>query len=130
VRLPAAGLEREGRIVSVAPMAEATTGNFLVRVVLDNEDGVLKLGLLAEVTVPVRTWDQALAVPSSALVPGADGGLAVVEVAEGKAHTAPVRLAFEGEGHAVLESGVDAGTEVIIEGGYSLPDGTEVEVVP
>lgn len=130
VRLPAVGLEREGRIVSVAPTADATSGNFLVRVVLDNKDGALKLGLLAEAEVPLRTWEQALAVPSPALVPGTDGGLAVVEVADGKAHTVPVRLAFEGGGHAVLESGVDAGTDVIIEGGYSLPDGSEVEVVP
>ncbi|MFY0579957.1 efflux RND transporter periplasmic adaptor subunit [Cystobacter fuscus] len=130
VRLPAAGLEREGHIVSVAPTADATTGNFLVRVVLDNKEGDLKLGLLAEVAVPLRTWDTALAVASPALVPGTDGGLAVVEVVEGKARTAPVRVAFEGEDHAVLESGVDAGAAIVIEGGYSLPDGTEVEVVP
>lgn len=131
VTMESLGLTRPAQVIAVAPAADAQSGNVTVRLRLDNADRALKLGVLGRATVAVGRIDSAIVVPSTALVPGPDGGVAVVVVAAGgKTRTAEVRTAFESAGRAALVSGVDAGEALVVEGGYALPDGSQVEVVP
>jgi RND family efflux transporter MFP subunit len=128
IRLEGLPVEREGVVFAIAPAADPATGNVLVRVRVDNPDHALRLGVLARATIVVAHHADAVSVPTSALVPAPDGGLAVALVKDGAAVSGPVSVSFTVDGRAVV-SGLDGGEEVIAEGGYSLPDGAKVEVL-
>lgn len=53
--------------------------------------------------------------------------MAVVE--DGKVRGVPVTVWAEEEGQAAVRGPLKDGESVVVEGGYSLPDGAEVEVV-
>ncbi|MBF5045940.1 efflux RND transporter periplasmic adaptor subunit [Aggregicoccus sp. 17bor-14] len=117
------------QVVAVSPAADAASGHVLVRVRAANPAGALRPGLLGEALVRVGSEPDALSVPSSALLPSEDGGAALALVQEGKAHRVPVAVRFEQGGRAVVQGDVADGASVIVEGGYSLPEGSEVEVL-
>ncbi len=129
LRVEGTAVQRDATVFAIAPAADAATGNILVRVRAGNSDRALKLGVLARAVVLVAHHETAVSVPSSALVPGADGGLAVALVKDGVANSIPVSLAFTTDSRTVVSSGLDGGEEVISEGGYALPDGSKVEVL-
>lgn len=128
VRVEGLAIEREAEVLGISPAADAATGNILVRVRARNSDGALKLGMLGRASIVVGHLDSAVSVPSSAIVPGPDGGTAVVVAPGGVAGSVPVTIAFTTDGRSVIGSGLDGGEEVITEGGYALPDGAHVEV--
>jgi RND family efflux transporter MFP subunit len=130
VRVDALKLEREGSVFAVAPAADPASGNVLVRVRLDDAEHALKLGVLARATVRVDHLDDVVTVSRDSLVPGADGGAGVVLVDDGKAHPVGVDVGFYVDGRAVVSRGLDGGESVVAQGGYALPEGAEVEVVP
>lgn len=117
-----------GQIVSVSPAVDAQSGNVLVRIRFPNSTGALRLGGVAQARVVTGEEQHAARVPSSALVPVDDGGLGVALVEEDKVHTVPVTVLSEGSGQAAVQGPFEDGASLIVEGGYSLPDGTEVEV--
>ena len=129
VRVDTLGVDREGAVFAVAPLADPATGNVLVRVRLSNADHVLKLGVLARGSVVASHQDDAVSVPRSSLVPGPDGGIALMVVQDGVAHQTEVEPAFYLGDRVVLAGGLDGGEQVIAEGGYALPEGAKVEVV-
>jgi len=131
VKAEALKLERDGTVFAVSPSADVTNGNVLVRVRLENADRALKLGVLGRASVVVLHQDDVVSVPRSALVP-VDGGVGVVLVNGdgGTAEPSPVEVGFTVDGRAVLSAGLDGGEAVVAEGGYALPPGAKVEVVP
>jgi RND family efflux transporter MFP subunit len=128
IRLEGLPVEQSGTVFAIAPAADAASGNVLVRVRAANPEHALRLGMLARASIVVAHHQDAISVPSFALLPASDGGLAVALVKDGAAATEPVSVSFTTDGRAVV-SGLDGGEEVISEGGYSLPDGSKVEVV-
>jgi RND family efflux transporter MFP subunit len=125
------GLEgtRPGEVVLVAPAVDAQSGNVLVRVRFPNPAAELRLGGLGRARIVLGEEKAAVTLPASALLPQEDGGVAVAVVEEGKVRGVPVTVWAEEEGQAVVRGPLKGGESVVVEGGYSLPDGTEVEVV-
>ncbi|NBD08215.1 efflux RND transporter periplasmic adaptor subunit [Corallococcus silvisoli] len=120
---------REGEVTAVAPAVDALSGNVGVRLRFANPRDDLRLGGAAWAHVVLEDLGAALAVPSSALLPQEDGGVAVARVADGRVHTVPVRIVSEDEGRAVIQGPLAVGDPVVVEGGYSLPDDAGVEVL-
>ncbi|WP_224364140.1 efflux RND transporter periplasmic adaptor subunit [Hyalangium versicolor] len=119
---------RTAQVVSVSPAVDAQNGNVLVRIRVPNPEGALRLSGVAQARIVTGEESPAAQVPSSALVPAEDGGLGVALVEEDKVHTVPVTVLSEEAGQAVVQGELKGGESVIVEGGYSLPEGTSVEV--
>ncbi|MCY1042259.1 efflux RND transporter periplasmic adaptor subunit [Corallococcus sp. bb12-1] len=119
----------EGELAAVSPSVDAQNGGVLVRLRFANPEGALRLGTSARARVLLAARGGTLTVPSSALLPLEDGGLAVARVEDGRVHTVPVRVRSEQDGQAVIEGALEAGATIVVEGGYSLPDDAGVEVV-
>jgi hypothetical protein len=98
-----------------------------VRVRVHNRDGRLRGGMFARGALlePPR---RGLALPQGALLPG-DGGEAsqVAVVRDGKVEHRAIKVGAETE-NAVEVDGLQPGDNVIVAGGYALPDGTKVEI--
>jgi RND family efflux transporter MFP subunit len=120
---------REGEVVMVSPAIDAQSGNVLVRVRFPNPTGDLRLGGMGRAHIVTGEEDSAARIPASALLPQEDGGLGVALVEEGRVRGLPVVVLSEEAQQAVVQGALKGGENVIVEGGYSLPEGAEVEVV-
>ena len=120
-----------GVVVAIAPLVDTATNTVTVRVRVANASGTLRGGMYSRGAI-LGPPHQGIAIPRTALLPGDGGSAQVVAVVgpDGKvAHRAVVLGAELGDAVEV-RSGLASGERVIVAGGYSLPEGTEVEISP
>jgi len=127
--LEAAQPAGEGAVVlAVAPVVDAATGSLLVRIRVPNASGSLKANAVARARITVDVHRGALLVPKAAVV-GSGESSAVEIVEQGKAKSVTVKLGYDdGERVEILE-GVKEGMQVVVQGGYAVPDGTPVAAI-
>lgn len=95
-----------------------------------SETPPLAPGMFARVILPVETARDAITVPRSALVFGADGRPSLFVVAEGQATRRIVAVGVETPERVEIRSGVQAGEEVVVAGAPRVKDGAAVRVAP
>ncbi|MEO6951719.1 MAG: efflux RND transporter periplasmic adaptor subunit [Polyangia bacterium] len=119
----------QGRVVAIAPLVDTATNTVVVRVRVSNTDGALRAGAFVRGAL-LGAMHEAVVVPKTALLPG-DGGsaseVAIVGVDDTVTHR---RITVRSEDAHDVELDLPPGLRVIVDGGYSLPDGTHVQVVP
>lgn len=118
-----------GRIVAIEPEIDSETRSLLVRAECVNSDGLLWPGGFADVELVVRQVDDALAVPSLAVLPEL-GGKKVFVVEDGRAQPRPVETGIRTDDRVEILRGLESGERVIVSGLQQLKTGTEVRVVP
>lgn len=131
VRLDALpGKTLTGKVTEVSGASDASSGMFGIEVSLDPTDLPLKSGLVAKLTIVPSTAKagERIYVPIGAIVEG-DGRTARVFVLDQKhARRREVDVAFiEGE-RVALDTGLQAGEQVITDGAQYLEDGEEVTI--
>ncbi len=119
--------EIAGKVTVVGKVADAQTGNLPVRILVENAAGKLTLGQAVSAAIVVRE-ENVLAVPVEAVHDlGEDTVLNVVR--DGKTVVLHPKLGLK-DPHWIAVSDTDLKPDepVVVEGGYNLPDGTEVGV--
>ncbi len=115
-----------GTISHVAPAANPNTKTYLVEVTLPNPDGSLKPGMFAGVTFNEDTAGYLL-VPNQAVVrQGAETTVWVFK--DGKAEQRTVQLGATDGRKTVVDSGLQAGDQVIVNGQQGLTPDEQVTV--
>jgi membrane fusion protein (multidrug efflux system) len=104
--------------------ADILTKNFRVEVQVNNPDLILRPNTYGEVTFEVKVHENVFAVPQNALVDNK-----FVFVAKGnKAEKREVVFGIQNAEMVEIVSGLLEGDLVIVEGNYSMDDGTEIEI--
>jgi len=116
-----------GKITSLDSRIDIVTRTLKVRAEISNADHKLRAGMLLNLQV-VRNVEQILQVPESAVIPIEDKHFVFV-IEAGKAIKKQLQIGRRYHGFVEVLSGVDAGTEVVIEGALKLRDGTSVNVL-
>lgn len=117
-----------GQVVSIGRIVDAQTGNLPVRVLVENRMGRIAVGETLTVTIVVQERASELVVPATALVDLGEGPLLVV-VRDGKVvQLRSASITTHGEWTVVSGSDLQAGEQVVVEGGFNLPEGTPVQV--
>lgn len=128
VTVPGAGPEPfTGEVREVALAVDPTTGKFPVRVEIPNPELQLKPGMYAEITVPVESITDVVAVPSSAIIKRDHGEFAFV-VVDNVAYERAVTTGLTDGDYVEIRSGLEAGEYVVVVGNHYLTDGTRVTV--
>ncbi len=127
---PDSGGQLEGRVTVVSPATDQATTTVQVWIEIDNSAGKLKPGASVHATIVTESVKAATVVPVAAVLPGEEGGTAVLVISEDHvAHRRPVELGIrEGDNVQVL-NGVRPGEEVVTVGGVGLDDKAKVRVV-
>lgn len=112
------GKKFTGTIKTIDSRVDAVTRSVLVRAQVDNEDGLLRPGLLMILEVTSRTW-QGLAIPEESVVP-TGGRNYVFVVADDNADRVEVELGIRRPGYVEVVSGLDEGARVVTEGTIRL----------
>jgi len=118
-----------GVVSLISPALDPGSTTVEVWVQLSNPDGKLKVGTPVHLAIVGHTVNDALQVPTEALVPGKDGAVSVMVVgSDGAAHLKPVQTGIRLPDKVQVTSGIDANDMVISSGAYGIDDGTKVKV--
>jgi RND family efflux transporter MFP subunit len=120
-----------GAVEAIAPLVDTATNTVIVRVRLANPEGRLRGGIFAKGVLHCPTR-RGLAIPKSALLPSEGGAAARVALVlpDGTVGHRELGLGADVDGAVEVRSGLSAGDRVIVAGGYTLPDGIHVEILP
>lgn len=92
-------------------------------------DPPLHPGMSIQVSATAKTVKDAIVVPDSAVFKDPQGGEYVLLAgSDGKAHVQVVRTGISNKGFAQIVEGLKAGDPVITEGGYGVPDATQIKI--
>lgn len=119
----------KAKVSFISPALDAGSTTVEVWLQVPNAAGRLKVGTPVHASILGTTVSNALQVPASAIVPGQEGGTAVMLIgAEGAAQRRAVTVGLRTADFAQILSGVTPSDEVITAGGYGLDEGTKVVI--
>lgn len=116
-----------GKVSTVAPAA-GQTGMYTVKVELDNTDGLIKSGMMAEVSFTAESSDDTIVLPRNSVIEK-EGETYVYVLENGTAKKVIVELGIEAEDSIEITSGLKKGDQVVTKGQTYISDGEEVNVV-
>ncbi len=119
------GVTFQGKVVTVAPGADARAHTFDVKIVGDGSDDRVKPGMYAQVSVTAARHDGAVLVPREAVVQQGNQSVVFV-VQDGKASAHQVQTGLNDDKNVEIVSGVSAGDQVVVIGQNGLRDGQNV----
>lgn len=125
------GEQLTGRISLISQGVDPLNRTVEVWINLKNPGGRLRAGGAVQVMVATQAVNDAVVVPFSAVTLDAansDHGTVMVVDTQSVAHEVKVTVGIRTESHMQILSGLQGGETVIIEGNYTLPDGTKVLV--
>ncbi|HEY8429823.1 MAG TPA: efflux RND transporter periplasmic adaptor subunit [Sandaracinaceae bacterium] len=123
---------RTGTVVRVSPVLDPLTRTALVEVDVENADGTLRPGMVANATIELSRRSDVVLAPARALVLGSrtsterEAAVFVLDRERGVARRAVVRLGRRYDRRVEILEGLRGGEEVIVQGQHLLRDGARV----
>jgi HlyD family secretion protein len=120
----------EGRVTVVSPATDANTTTVQVWITAPNPGDRFKPGAAVHASIVTEIIRNAVVVPASAILPGEEGGTAVLTVSsDSTAHLRSVDVGVRFGDKAQIVNGVRPGDEVVIVGGLGVDDKAKVKIV-
>lgn len=119
------------KVSIISPALDPSSTTVEVWLQADNPHHNLTPGASVSASIVVRKVPDALVVPESAILVGDNGEKSVMVVGpDSLAYTKPVTTGIRDGDLVQILSGLKAGDQVIVSGGYGLPDKTKVNATP
>ena len=118
-----------GKVSFVNNAADTTTGTIELKGTFGNQDEALTPGQLVDTVLTLYTIDNAVTVPDSAIQASQHGSAVYVVKDDMTVEFRPVTTSVSRDGYTVIEKGVAAGEQVVLEGQLRLTKGTKVRPV-
>jgi len=106
-----------------------TTGSIQLKAEFPNKTHRLWPGELISMRLLLDTRHDGLTVPASVVLQGPQGSYAYVIHGDGTVAISPVEVAQIWEGQALVDSGLTADEQVVVDGQYKLQPGTHVTIL-
>jgi HlyD family secretion protein len=120
----------EGKVTVVSPASDANSTTVQVWIDAANPNEKFKPGAAVHAVIVAEQIKAATVVPVAAILPGEEGGQAVLVVdSSSVVHRRAVRLGVRDGDKVQVENGCRPGEEVVIVGGMGLDDKAKVKVV-
>ncbi len=123
--------EMKGQVTLLSRSSDPTNRTVEVWVTLANGNGQLRANGAAQVKVFANSKSDAIIVPASAVTldaSNADEGTVMVVDSQNVAHETKVIVGVRTAERMEITEGLQGGETVVIEGNFSLPDGTKVYI--
>jgi multidrug efflux system membrane fusion protein len=119
----------EGKLELVDNEILQTTGSIRLKANFPNPAHRLWPGELINVRLLIDTRHDGLTVPASVVQQGPQGSYSYVVQADGTVALQPITVAQISEGQALIDSGLTANEQVVVDGQYRLQPGAHVTVL-
>ncbi len=129
VRFSVEGLDnnREGEVYAIQPRVDRETRTLRIRAIAPNPGLLIFPGAYARVQVDLRSVNDALLIPSEALIPELSG-YHVLVYSGGRAVERPVQIGTRTDRQIVIREGLAPGDTVITTGLLQIRDGMPVSI--
>ena len=124
---PLPGRMFEGKVTFVAAQADGRNNAFRTEIAVDNSDGTLRPGMIAQVEFKRGENKNMVSLPMSAVLPS-KGDHVVYLAQDGQATRRKVQIETITRKRALISGGLEEGDLVIVEGNRALSDGQRVEI--
>ena len=119
----------EGTLALVNNQILQTTGSIQLKANFPNKEHRLWPGELVNARLLLDTRHDGLTVPASVVQQGPNGAYAYVINPDTSVEIRPIKVAQISEGQALIDSGLKANEQVVVDGQYKLQAGTRVTIV-
>ena len=132
LRVPgaAADLERTGRLSFIDPVVSTDTRSVLLRALVQNDNQPLRPGVFVDVGLDLEVHENALVVPTSAVMLELSGSYVFVVDEHNIARRRPVKRGITDDTSTEITEGLKAGERIVTVGQFRLSDGDAVKIVP
>ncbi|MGC2592589.1 MAG: efflux RND transporter periplasmic adaptor subunit, partial [Xanthobacteraceae bacterium] len=121
------GYPHKGHLDYVSPQVDPSTGTVAVRAIFDNKDNALLPGLFVRVRGPIAQQDKALLTRNDAIGTSQEGSYVLVVGADSVVQRKIVKTGQKQGQLMIIESGLDPGDWVVIQGIQQAFPGAKVE---
>ena len=121
------GYPYKGHLDYVSPQVDPSTGTVTVRAIFDNKENALLPGLFVRVRGPIAHQDKALLTRNDAIGTSQEGSYVLVVGADNVVQRKIVKTGQRQGQLVIIESGLDPGDWVVIEGIQQAFPGAKVE---
>ena len=118
----------EGTLVLVDNQVDAATGTIRLKAQFENADRRLWPGEFVSARLILAVRKNAVTVPAQTVMQAAGGAYVYVIKPDNGVERREVKLAMRQQGLAVIESGLQAGERVVVNGQYRLSNGAKIKV--
>ncbi|MFA6808219.1 MAG: efflux RND transporter periplasmic adaptor subunit, partial [Eubacteriales bacterium] len=118
----------KGQIASLSPAADGMTGQYALKVYIDNKNHEIKPGMFARVEIATASKDGVIAVPTDSIIFRGDKYVAYV-IEDGKAVEREVSTGLDNGKTTEMLKGLSVGEILIVSGQNYVTDGTEIKIV-
>lgn len=123
------GTDATGKVIVVSPAADPNSTTVQVWVEVPNPGDKLKPGTSVRTSIVAGTLNNALVIPTSALLSSDEGGESVFVVGpDSIAHEHKVGVGIRQGDQVQILNGLSTGDRVVTAGGLGLEDGTKVQI--
>ncbi len=119
-----------GKLLFAEMSADPSTGSVTLRAEIPNPNRELLPGSFVTIRVPQAVAENAISVPQRAVQMNPQGQFVMVVDEEGKANPRPVKVGAMAGNSFLIESGLQGGEKVIVNGLQKARPGTVVKPVP
>lgn len=116
-----------GRVIATEPQIDPRTRTLQVRAVAENNERLLNPGAFANVELVLTAFEEAMIVPSVALIPD-NGSYKVMVYQNGVVHESSVETGIRLRDRIQILSGIAPGDTVLVNGLMQVSEGSEVEI--
>lgn len=121
------GQQFKGKVYAIEPRIDEATRTLKIRAICENSQGKIVPGSFVKVELQLKEIDDALMVPTQALLPVLKGQNIYI-VKNGVAKAVPVKTGIRTASEIQITDGLSAGDTVLTKGIISLKPNTEVKV--
>ena len=119
----------QGELALVNNEILQTTGSIQLKATFPNKSRLLWPGELVNARLLLTTRHNGLTVPASVVQQGPNGAYAYVIEPDSTVAIRPIKIAQIADGDALIDSGLKAGEQVVVDGQYRLQPGTRVAIL-
>ncbi len=116
-----------GKIKNISPVIDAQTKTCKVIIELENNEGIIKPGMYAEVRIETAIFENRLIVPKEAILIRDQRKLVFI-ASDGLAKWCYVETGAENEKFVEIKNGITPGDTVLINGHYSLAHDAKIKI--
>ena len=120
----------EGVLTLIDNQVDAATGTIRLKAIFDNKDNALWPGQFVHARLLLRTRQDVLTVPTQVVQRGPKGPFAFVVKADQSVEQRPIKAGYSRDGVSIIDEGLAAGDQVVLDGQYKLRAGTRVQARP
>lgn len=133
--LPALAMDRdnrtmldEGKLTVIDNQIDTATGTIRLKAAFPNASLHLWPGQFVNVRLLVKTRKDGIVIPASVVQRGPDGAYGFVIKQDSSVEVRPLKVARIEQGEALIDSGLQRGERVVVDGQYKLQPGSHVKV--